>query len=152
MERIHENAAGPGTAAFHRLRHHLKELQEYFSLLVSAQKDKMKVGAQKGAMAGALGALGLLFGGGLVVTFGVMIAFYFFAGLAGGLGRLCGDQLWLGQLVLSVLFLALLAGGGFYGFVKYRKTARESLVDKYEKRKEWEQSQFGHDISQQSHE
>src|SRR5688572_16557499 len=95
MNHTSNDAASPGTAAFHRLKTRVKEVQEYLSFLVSARSDKVKTSAQKGAIAGALGMLGLLFAGGLAATFGVMIAFFFFMGIAGGLGRLFGGEIWL---------------------------------------------------------
>jgi len=132
--------------AFRDLSTRFAELGEYVSYLLSAKVDGIKVSLRNAGIYAALGVLGLLAGGALIVTTVVLLL----RGIAGGLGALFGQRLWLGEIVTAVLFLAILGVGTWFGLNRMTKASRERTVKKYASRQQQQRARFGTDVHERS--
>jgi hypothetical protein len=83
----------------------------------------------------------------VLASLSVAATWFVLNGVAEGLGVLFGNRPWAGSLVTGLLLVAGL-GGGMYGIViKFKKTAREGTVAKYENRQARQQVRFGHNVA-----
>jgi hypothetical protein len=135
----------PG-AAFSDIGIRFKELGEYVSYLLAAKLDGIKLAVRNAGIYAALGVVGLLAGGALVVTAVVLLC----RGIAGGLGALFGGRLWLGELVTAVLVLALTGVGVWWVMGRMTKASRERMVKKYASRQQQQRARFGTDVHERS--
>src|SRR5947208_14581835 len=85
----------------------LGELGEYAGHYLAAKSDAFKLTMRNVAVMAALGIIGLIAAGGLVVTAVVLLC----VGIAHGIAALLGGRMWAGELITGVLLLGLLAGG-----------------------------------------
>ena len=120
-----------------------RELREYFSHFVAAKTDSMKLSLGSTVLRLALAALGFVVLSGFLVTAG----WFVLNGVAGGLGVLFDDRLWLGNLVTGILFLAGPGLGIYVAVAKSKRTFLERTVKKYESRQARQQSEFGRSAS-----
>src|SRR4051794_10920841 len=81
-------------SAFTDFADRLAEVREYASYYVKARVDRMKVSVRNIAVMAALGIVGLIAAGALVVTAVVLLC----QGIALGLATLFGGRMWLGDL------------------------------------------------------
>src|SRR5204863_5692107 len=72
-------------------RKRLGELGEYVSYYFAAKSDAFKLSLKNAVVYAALGVVGLIAAGALLVTAVVLLC----TGIAGGLGRLFGERYWL---------------------------------------------------------
>src|SRR4051794_1909842 len=79
--------------AFHHAQMRLSELAEYVGYFISAKVDGIKLTVRNVAIFAALGIVGLIAAGGMVVTSVVLLCY----GIARGLGVLFGGRIWLGD-------------------------------------------------------
>lgn len=122
------------------------ELQSYVAYFVAAQVDRAKVIARNVIVFTILGVVGALVGAAVVVT----AAVYLVAGVAGGLGALFGNRLWLGELVTALVILGTIVVGILLVAKRLTKTSRGKLVQSYEQRARSQRDKFGTDVHQQA--
>jgi hypothetical protein len=132
--------------AFADVRVRIQELSEYAGYLISAKVDAIKLAVRNAGIYAALGVIGLLAAGAFVVTTIVLLC----RGIAGGLGKLFGDRLWLGELVTSIVFLALLAGGVWFVMNRMSRLSRERTAKKYASRQQQQRARFGTDVHERA--
>jgi hypothetical protein len=145
------NASEPGSEssapeAFDRLLKQITELREYVTYFVSAKTDSVKLSVQQAIMWVALGFVGLIALGSVVVTVMVLLL----TGLAEGLAVAFGGRIWLGNIVAGLLTLAILGGGGFIWVRKWRKSSHIRTVQRYEQQQRQQQATFGHSVSERA--
>jgi hypothetical protein len=132
--------------AFHHAQMRLSELAEYVSYLIAAKVDGIKLTLRNVAIFAALGIVGLIAGGAMVVTSVVLLCY----GVARGLGVLFGGRIWLGDLVTGILLLALIAGGTMFALKSIGKSSRERTAKKYAARQQQQRAKFGQDVRQRA--
>jgi hypothetical protein len=139
-----------GTPAenFQKAMDRIGELKEYASYFVAAKLDGIKVTVRNLGIYAALGVIGALAAGAMVV----MAVVLFLVGAAHGLGAAMGGRDWAGDLIVGVLVLGLLAAGVIIGMKMLTKSFHKSLVDKYESRQHDQKRTFGHDVEQRAKE
>jgi hypothetical protein len=123
-----------------------RELKEYFSYYVAAKTDSAKLRLQDTLLWMVFAALGFVMLGGFLVT----ASWFVLSGIAGGLGVLCGDRLWIGNIVTGVWALAALGLGVYYVVAKHQKAARERTTALYDNRQAQQQADFGHNVSERA--
>jgi len=132
--------------AFADAKIRVQELSEYAGYLLSAKIDGIKLAVRNAGIYAALGIVGAMAGGAFVVTIVVLLL----RGIAGGLGALFGGRLWLGELVTSVVFLALLGVGAWIVMDRLTKASRERTVKKYASRQQQQRARFGTDVAKRA--
>jgi hypothetical protein len=132
--------------AFADVKIRVQELSEYAGYLISAKIDGIKLAVRNAGIYAALGVIGALAGGAFVVTLIVLLL----RGIAGGLGVLFGGRFWLGELVTSVVFLALLGVGVFIVMGRLTKASRERTAKKYASRQQQQRARFGTDVAERA--
>lgn len=120
------------------------ELAEYVSYFIAAKVDSTKVTLRNVAMYAALGVIGLVAAGAMIVSAVVLLCW----GIAMALSALFGHRPALGYSVTGILLLGLIAGGVWFGLKKFTGTSRERLVHKYVTRQQQQRSKFGRDVEQ----
>lgn len=137
----HNGAHGPRppTEAFHQLGRQIGELKEYFGYYLAAKSDGIKMSIRNAGLYAGLGIVGLIAGAGIIVTAAVLLL----TGLAGGLGALFGHRYWLGNLIVGLLVLGGLALAIMLVMKKLTNSFRQSTVQKYEQRQNWQRGQYG---------
>ncbi|MDB5301565.1 MAG: hypothetical protein JWO87_3228 [Phycisphaerales bacterium] len=134
--------------ALHDATKRFAEVREYVAYFISAKIDGLKVTARNIGVYAALGVLGLLAGGAMVVAAVVLLL----TGAAHGIGAALGGMDWLGDLIIGAFVLIVLAVGVIVALRKLTNTSRKTLVQKYESRKRDQRLQFGHDVRQRARE
>jgi hypothetical protein len=133
----------PEPDPFRLLLRQFRELGEYFSYYLSARADSAKLGLRNVVIALTLAALAFV----VVASLSVAATWFVLNGAAEGLGVLFGNRPWAGSLLTGLLLVAGL-GGGMYGIVnRFKKTAREGTVAKYENRQARQQVRYGHNVA-----
>ncbi len=132
--------------AFHHAQMRLSELAEYVSYFISAKVDGIKLTMRNVAIFAALGVVGLIAAGAMVVSSVVLVCY----GIARGLAVLFGGRVWLGDLVTGILLLALIAGGAYFGLKSIGKSSRERTAKKYAARQQQQRAKFGQDVRQRA--
>jgi hypothetical protein len=145
-ERIPPDDQQSPAEAFADVKVRVQELSEYVGYLLSARIDGIKLAVRNAGIYAALGIVGALAGGAFVVTIIVLLL----RGIAGGLGALFGGRLWLGELVTSVVFLALLGVGTWLVMGRLTKASRERTVKKYASRQQQQRARFGTDVAERA--
>ncbi|HYO07571.1 MAG TPA: hypothetical protein VER17_01240 [Tepidisphaeraceae bacterium] len=135
----------PGQA-FKSVSNRLSELSEYISYFISAKTDGIKLTLRNVAIFAALGLVGLIAGGAMVVTAVVMVC----VGIATGLGRLFNYHYWAGSLLTGLLLLGLVAGGIYFGLKTIGKSSRTATVKKYAARQQQQRAKYGQDVRQRA--
>ena len=132
--------------AFHHAKNRLSELAEYISYYISAKLDGIKLSLRSMAIFAALGVVGLIAGGAMISTAVILLLL----GIAGGLGKLFGDRLWLGGLVTGLFVMGLIAGGTIFVVRSIRKSSRQRTLKKYAARQQQQRAKFGQDVQQRA--
>jgi membrane protein implicated in regulation of membrane protease activity len=133
----------PPPEALRRLQELVGELQAYFTHFVSAKVDGFKLSARQLAIWAALGVVGVIALAGLIVTAIVLLL----VGAAAGFALLFGGWLWLGQVVVGVGSLVLLALSIFIGLRTWQRKARQQKVQQYDERQLQQRTAFGHSVA-----
>lgn len=120
-----------------------RELGQYFSYLISAKTDSVKLSFRHVVVWVMLAALGFVALGGLVV----IASWLLLSGIADGLGGLFGDRPWIGSLITGLLLLAGLGLGMYCAVARQSRIARERTATTYERRKARQQAQFGRNVA-----
>ena len=132
--------------ALHVAMAKIAELREYASYFLAAKIDGLKVGLRNAGIYAALGVLGAIAGAGLIV----MAVALFLIGCAHGLGALFGGRDWLGDLIVGVVVLAIVAVGAILGLKMVTGSSRKKTVEKYETRQHQQRRSYGHDVQQRA--
>jgi len=122
---------------------HFGELADYANHYFAARLDAIKLTLRNVAIFAALGIVGLIAGGALVVTAVVQLCM----GLAQAVAALLGGRMWAGNLIVGVLLLGLLAGGVMIGLKLLAKGSKKKTVAKYELRQSHQRNQYGRDAA-----
>lgn len=132
--------------AFKDIGTRLGEVKEYASYLIATKLDGIKATIRNIAIFAVLGIIGLIVGGAVLVTAGVLLV----TGLAQAISALLGDSGWAGKLIVSLLILGGLAAGVIFGLKSLTRTFKSQLVAKYEERQRQQRSNFGHDVGERA--
>jgi len=132
--------------AFHEAMAKVSELREYAGYFVSAKIDALKIGLRNAGIYAALGILGAIAG----ASFIVIAAGLFLIGCAHGLGAAFGGRDWLGDLIVGVIVLAVVAIGAIMGLKMVTGSSRKKTVEKYETRQHQQRRSYGHDVNQRA--
>jgi hypothetical protein len=133
--------------AFKEVGSHFSELKEYASYYLSAKADGMKASVRNLGLYAALGVVGLLAGGAIVVTSAVLLL----TGLAGAIGAIFEpDKPWVGNIAVGLLILGAIGIGTMLFMKKFTAASRERTVKKYESRQQHQRVQFGHDVHERA--
>jgi hypothetical protein len=131
------------TEALHRLQQQIAELREYLAHFVSAKVDGVVLSVRQLAIWGVLGVVGAVALAGLVVTALVLLL----DGAATGVALLLGGRLWLGQIVVGGVVLALLALGMMLGMRTWQRRWHLQKVQQYDERQLQQRTIFGHSVA-----
>jgi len=135
------------TEAFKEAGTHFNELKEYATHYVAAKADAMKASVRNLGLYAALGVVGALVGGAIVVTAGVLLMI----GLAGAIGAIFEpDMPWVGHLAVGLIVLGGIGVGTMVFLKKFTAGSRERTVKKYESREQQQRVQFGHDVHERA--
>lgn len=132
----------PPAEAIRQAMQKLAELREFVSYYVSVRVDSLKITARNLGIYAALGVIGLIAAGAMVVTAVVLLL----TGIAGAFGQLFSGHPWLGNIITAVLVLGLIAGSVVFVMKKLTHTFRSQTVKKYEDRLSRERQQFGRNV------
>lgn len=134
--------AGHPAAAIRDAVGKLRELREFAAYYLAARADAIKASVRNAGIYAALGIVGALAAGTLVV----MAIALLLIGIARGLGALLGGREWLGDIITGAIFLALLAAAVVFGMKMLTRSFKSQTVRKYEQRQSQQQQQFGRDV------
>jgi len=132
----------PPAEAIRQAMSQLAALREFVAFYVAVKVDSLKVTARNLGIYAALGVIGLIAAGAMVVTAVVLLL----TGIAGAFGQLFSGHPWLGNIITSVLVLGLIAGSVVFVMKKLTNTFRSQTVKKYEDRLSHERQQFGRNV------
>jgi hypothetical protein len=129
--------------AFEHLGVQLNELRSHVAYLVSAKIDGIVIGLRNAGIYAALGVVGLIALGAIVVTSVVLLL----SGLAGAVSAMFDTSAWVGELIIGLVVLGLLAGATLFGLSWITKRSRQRTVDKYERKRNEQRAEFdGRDV------
>jgi len=131
------------TEALHRLQQQIAELREYLAHFVSAKVDGVVLSIRQLAMWGILGVAGVIALAGLIITALVLLL----DGAATGVALLLGGRLWLGQILVGGVVLALLALGMILGMRAWQRRWHRQKVQQYDERQLQQRHVFGHSVA-----
>jgi len=138
--------------AFKDLGSQLGELKEYASYYVAAKADGFKASFRNLGLFAALGIVGLMAGGAVVVTAVVLLL----TGIANAIGQLfrygdvLPDRTWVGQIAVGLVILGAIGVGTMLFMKKFTAASRERTVKKYESRQQQQRVQYGHDVHERA--
>jgi hypothetical protein len=134
---------GPSPAeAFREALRHFAEIREYAGFYVAAKIDAFRLGIRNVIFLAALAVLGLIAAAAVIVTAVVLSL----EGVAGALAVVM--PLWAANLIIGVAFLLVLALAILIVLSRLSKSSRLQTVNKYESRKQCQQTRFGHDVNE----
>jgi len=139
---------GAPTDHFKAAMQHITELKEYASYFVAAKVDGIKVSMRNAAIYAALGIIGAVAGGTVVVVAVTLLLI----GAAHAIGAALGDRYWLGDLIIGLFVLIVIGIGAMIGLKMLARSFHKSTVNKYEARQHQQQLTFGHDVREQAQE
>jgi membrane protein implicated in regulation of membrane protease activity len=131
------------TEALHRLQQQIAELREYLTHFVSAKVDGIVLSVRQLAMWGIVGVAGVIALAGLIITALVLLL----DGAATGVALLLGGRLWLGQILVGGVVLALLALGMILGMRAWQRRWHLQKVQQYDERQLQQRHIFGHSVA-----
>lgn len=128
------------TSPVEKVLFYASELREYVEYYLSARADRLRYATRQLIIYGLIAVALLL----ATMIAGAMAVILLVLGTVGALSALLGWT-WQAQLAVGGVLILLLAGGLFSG-IKYRKEQdRRKTVEKYERRRKYQTSHFGHD-------
>jgi len=131
------------TDAFRDISERIAQLKAYASYYLAAKMDGIKLSARNAGIYAALGVVGLLAGGTIIV----MAAALVILGIAHGLGSLFGHG-WLCDLITGIVILGIIAAGVVFGLRAVTNSSRKRTVEKYEQWQHEQRQEFGTDVEQ----
>jgi hypothetical protein len=133
----------PAADAFQLLLRQFHELNEYFAYYLSAKADRARLGLRNAIVNMTLAALAFV----VVASLAVAAIWFVLSGTADGLGVLFGNRPWAGSLLTGLVLVAGICVGLCRIVIRFKKTAREGTVAKYENRQSQQQVRYGHNVS-----
>jgi hypothetical protein len=132
--------------AIRRLGRLIAEFREYLSYFLSAKVDSAKASVRRVFILTGLGVIGLIAGTAVIGTAVALLL----VGAAWGLGILLGHQLWLGALLVGAVLLGGMVLGAYLMLRRVTRSSRQTMVQKYEHRQNWERDRFGRSVAEQA--
>jgi hypothetical protein len=140
--------------AFKDLASQFGELKEYASYYVAAKADGFKASFRNLGLYAALGIVGLMAGGAVVVTAVVLLL----TGIAGAISAIFRsdytppDRTWIGEITVGLLMVGGIGIGTMLLLKKFTAASRERTVKKYESRQQQQRVRYGHDVHERAQE
>lgn len=122
------------------LARQIHELGEYICYYAMAKTDTVKLSLRNLVLWVVVAAMGFVACAALIAT----ACWLLLIGIAEGLGALCGERSWIGNLTTGVLVLAGLGLGTYLAMARRVRLSRERTAKKYEKRQAQQFARFGH--------
>jgi hypothetical protein len=138
------NASSPDS--LRRLTTQLGELREYTAYYVRAKVDRFKLSLRQAVSSTAL-ILILAFALCAVICVSIWLLL---SGLAEGVGRVLGDRLWLGNVLVAALVLSGLGATIWILLVRREKREYLNTVKQYEQRCRDQKAKFGQSVQERS--
>jgi hypothetical protein len=138
-------AESPATSAARAIPGYIAELSAYATYWLAAKLDAIKLGVRNVAVYAALGVVGVIAAGAVVVTAVVL--------LLAGLARLLDTvthTVWAGDLIVGVVVLAGLALGIYAGVNKFMGVSRKKTEQKYESKRIDQRDRYGRDVKERA--
>ena len=143
MEETVERQAQPETNDFAQFLRQIRESGEYLLYYLSARADGAKFGLRNFLINLMLASFGFM----VVSSLFLGAIWLSLNGAAEGLGLLCGNRPWAGNLLAGSLLLVGLAAGISIGISWFKKNSLASTVEKYEQRQSRQQACYGHNVA-----
>jgi hypothetical protein len=124
----------------------VREVIEYANFYVEARKDMVRATVRSLIWKAIAGIVAALAG----VTVVIVAVVYLLSGIAHGLGRLFGDEFWLGELTTAVAIFLVLITTGWIVIRSMNRKARERTIGKYERRQQQQRERFGHSATERA--
>jgi len=125
---------------------HVREIIEYANFYVEARKDMLRATVRGLIWKAVAGIVAGIAG----VTVIIVAVVYLLSGIAHGLGRLFGDEFWLGELVTAIVIFLGLIVAGWIALRSINRKARERTMKKYERRQQQQRERFGHTTTERA--
>ena len=133
--------------ALQRLQLQLRELVAYVSHFVSVKLDELKLSGRQIALWAIIGGLSAV----TLISVIVMSVVLILTGCAIGLGVALGHAQWLGQIIVGLGMLGLLAVATLIGYRLIRRQSRIQKVQYYAERQRQQQASFGTSVADRAH-
>jgi hypothetical protein len=117
----------------------IHELGEYISYYAMAKADSVRLSLRNITLTIGLAGLGFVACAALIAT----ASWLLLIGVAEGLGALCGERPWIGNLTTGVLVFAGLGVATYLAIARRGRLSRERTSKKYEKRQAQQFARFG---------
>jgi hypothetical protein len=140
-----ETPGSPG-AAFSELGRQLGEAWLFVGYYLRTRLDQLRLSIFRLILFSALGMIGLLAAGAMVVTAAAMIVL----GLAHLIGWLSGYA-WIGELATGVLLLGIMLGITYVGIARATKTSRLTTMAAHERRLREQREYYGTDVNERAY-
>jgi hypothetical protein len=124
----------------------VREVIEYANFYFEARKDMLRSSIRSLIWKAAAGIVAAVAG----VTVIIVAVVYLLSGIAHGLGRLFGDEFWLGELTTAIGIFLILAISGWTFISSMNRKSRERTIGKYERRQEQQRERFGHSATERA--
>jgi hypothetical protein len=124
----------------------IREVIEYANFYVEARKDMLRATVRSLIWKAVAGIVAGLAG----VTVIIVATTYLLSGIAHGLGRLLGDEYWLGELITAVTIFLALVIAGWVAIRSMKRKSRERTIQKYERRQQQQRDRFGHSATERA--
>ena len=124
----------------------VREIIEYANFYFEARKDMVRGAVRRLIWMAAAGVVAGVAG----VTLIIVAVVYLLSGIAHGLGRLYGDQLWLGELTTAIAIFLILGVTGWILISSINRKSRERTIGKYERRQQQQRERFGHSATERA--
>jgi uncharacterized membrane protein len=124
----------------------VREIVEYANFYVEARKDMLRATVRSLIWKAVAGIVAGLAG----ITVIIVAVVYLLSGIAHGLGRLLGDEFWLGELLTAVVIFLALMIAGWIAVRSMNRKARERTMKKYERRQQQQRERFGHSATERA--
>ena len=124
----------------------LSSLREYAAYYVSARIDGVKHSVRRALLWAAVGLMGMVAGAVVLISAIVFVL----DGISAGLAALLGGRRWAGDLITGSVILGGIALVGYLAIHGWIHSSWHKTVEKYDRRRDQERGQFGHDVGQRA--
>jgi hypothetical protein len=137
----------PPTEALKSAGRYFGELKAYAGDYLAAKLDGVKLSLKRAVIFAGLGLLGLVVGGGILVTAAVLLL----SGLANLLASVFDPpKPWFGQLIVGFIVLAGAFIGTWLMLRRLTNASRKATLQKYQAMHEEQRREYGHDVAERS--
>jgi len=134
---------GLGLDSLPQLLRQFQELGAQCARYAAAKTDGFKLLVRDGTLRIVLSAAAFVAICGVIIVASCLLL----SGIAGGIGVLCGQQPWIGNIAAGFLALVVVAVCGSYAIARRNRIHREETVRRYEARETQQRMRFGHDAT-----